>query len=148
MKSKLTKERYIYILKKLNFLHVLSNSRNPFLLAKLFEIPIRFYDLEGVPGFIDKSSQTIFIDKKLDYQSKMIVCAHELGHLILHRTDTSFNLFNTGIDTVTEFEANVFAFLFLPKHMFSKSLADFQTMSDFNNYIESCLVDLSDSTNF
>lgn len=42
MKSKLTKERYIYILKKLNFLHVLSNSRNPFLLAKLSKFPFDF----------------------------------------------------------------------------------------------------------
>lgn len=55
---------------------------------------------------------TIIINSYFDERPKAILCAHELGHALLH--DGTCNHFSANtIDNIKEFEANLFAIAFL-----------------------------------
>lgn len=47
----------------------------------------------------------ILINKKYDIKSRKILCAHELGHIILHKGNNRFK----GDNLEYEYEANLFA---------------------------------------
>ncbi|KOP70992.1 ImmA/IrrE family metallo-endopeptidase [Cytobacillus solani] len=87
---------------------------DPFELASLKKIHIIPWDLhEEILGFYkyDKRNKYIFINNNLDNEMQKYICAHELGHAILHpRVNTPFLRKNTlfSLDKI-EVEADIFA---------------------------------------
>lgn len=76
-------------------------TRNPFEIIKGMNVILIIYPLEGVRGFYQyfQRNNIIYIDEKLSEKEKLFVCAHELGHMLLHKksnfifmdTNTHFN---------------------------------------------------------
>lgn len=89
-------------------------STNPFEIASMKNIHIIEWDLHReINGYYkyDRRNRYIMINKNLSDEWKRIVCAHELGHAILHtRINTPFMRRNTllSVDKI-EREANKFA---------------------------------------
>lgn len=85
----------------------------PFQIAKEKGIVILYEDLGSIFGYYSnyKRIKLIHINNKLDEHSQRFVCAHELGHAILHpKSNTPFLRNNTfySVDKI-EVEANTFA---------------------------------------
>jgi len=109
-----------WIKKKVQCLYEKYNTRNPFTLAKYLKIEIFYWDLPpDIKGFYqyEKRNRFIFINSKLSVEEQLIVCAHELGHAILHtKLNTHFMRANTlfSVDKI-EIQANTFAaYLLIP----------------------------------
>ncbi|WP_249645896.1 MULTISPECIES: ImmA/IrrE family metallo-endopeptidase [unclassified Lysinibacillus] len=109
-----------WIKKKVEYLYEKYNTRNPFTLAKYLNIEIFYWDLPpDIKGFYqyEKRNRFIFINSNLSIEEQLIVCAHELGHAILHtKLNTPFMRANTlfSIDKF-ELQANEFAaYLLIP----------------------------------
>jgi len=106
-------------LKVLNLI-VKYGTKNPFKLAKKLNIEIIIEDLGEVRGLFKKvlKRKFIFINSKLNEFDKNLVCAHELGHAILHSSSNyQFLIDNTRIlrKSRLEDEANLFAsYLLIP----------------------------------
>lgn len=76
-------------------------TRNPFEIIKGMNVILVNYPLDGVRGFYQyfQRNNIIYIDERLSEKEKMFVCAHELGHMLLHKksnfifmdTNTHFN---------------------------------------------------------
>ena len=81
------------------------HTRDPFQLARMLGIHVKFIDTKQQKGFckILLKNSFIFINRNMSEQMQRMACAHELGHLLLHR----HLLFDIRSDT--EYEANVFA---------------------------------------
>ncbi len=62
-------------------------TRNPFEIIHSINVILVFYPLEGVKGFYQyfQRNNIIYIDERLDDNEKIFVCAHELGHMLLHK---------------------------------------------------------------
>ncbi len=62
-------------------------SRDPFRIADELGYTIIYTPLVGVRGFYQylKRCHIIYLDSELDEDTARFVCAHELGHSILHR---------------------------------------------------------------
>lgn len=100
--------------------HVVTNlvkkhkTADPFSLSSLMNIHVIPWDLhEEINGFYkyDKRNKYIFYNSNLNAELQRFVCAHELGHAVLHpRANTPFLRKNTlfSIDKI-EVEANRFA---------------------------------------
>lgn len=89
-------------------------TKNPFKLAKKLNIEIIIEDLGEVRGLFKRvlRRKFIFINSKLNDFDKILVCAHELGHAILHSsTNYQFLIDNTSLlkRSRLEDEANLFA---------------------------------------
>lgn len=91
-------------------------TRDPFQIASKLNITVKYISTKKQKGFckIILNRKFIFINRNMSEQMQKMVCAHELGHLLLHRqilTEKSFlldyELFDIRNDT--EYEANVFA---------------------------------------
>ncbi len=88
-------------------------TRDPFRIAKELGFIVLYTPMRGIRGFYQrvKRCHIIYIDNMLSEQDARFVCAHELGHAMLHRgTNRIF------MDTHTHFavgryetEANHFA---------------------------------------
>jgi Predicted Zn peptidase len=72
-----------------------------------------YYPLDGVRGFYQyfQRNNIIYIDERLSEHERKFVCAHELGHMLLHKKANAIFLdsrthFNTN---QYEIEANLFA---------------------------------------
>ncbi|MST73432.1 ImmA/IrrE family metallo-endopeptidase [Roseburia sp. MUC/MUC-530-WT-4D] len=88
-------------------------TRNPFEILEQKNAILVYAPLEGVRGFYQyfQRNHIIYIDENLPKSEKTFVCAHELGHLFLHKKANalymdSHTLFNTN---KFENEANTFA---------------------------------------
>lgn len=121
---------------KVDFIVTLCDSRNPFKIAELLGIRCKFVEMKGVKAFSLKSEQdgngVIFIKNDIGSFSQRILCAHELGHLILHEEEN--NLFSSNeYNKEKEAEANYFVTLLLPSIMLVNpmELSD----SELNEYI-------------
>ena len=88
---------------------------DPFELAEELGVMILYYDLGSLNGmfrFIE-GQPVILLNCRLDEIMLRIVCAHELGHFVLHSAIAKeaclreFHIFN--MRDKTEYEANVFA---------------------------------------
>ena len=122
----LTPEKYIRLKRIINNCKALCKSSNPFELCKILNIKIYFLPLEnGLFGFADisssdeqplKSKATIFISSCVSSYAQKIICAHELGHILLQR-DQSLNLLDSSnpSNSISEYEANLFAIELLPQ---------------------------------
>lgn len=95
-----------------------TGSRDPFNAASLAGVSVNYKDIGTLRGAYLSNMPTpaIIINENLDSQMKKIVCAHELGHHILHKNvshSCSENSFNGNQTGVLEMEANIFAAEFL-----------------------------------
>lgn len=114
------KEKVINLIKKYN-------STNPFEIASCMNIHIIRWDLhEQINGYYkyDRRNRYIVINQKLSEELQKVVCAHELGHAILHtRVNTPFMTKNTFFSvSKIEREANRFAAeLLIPDDSFKES---------------------------
>ncbi|HDR6285645.1 TPA: ImmA/IrrE family metallo-endopeptidase [Bacillus cereus] len=94
------------------------NTKDPFELAQHLNINIFFHNLhEEINGFYkcENRNKFIAINSNLSSAMQRTVCAHELGHAILHpNANTPFLRKNTllSVDRL-EIEANTFAALLL-----------------------------------
>jgi len=101
------------IKKKADLLARKHQSRNPFEIIKGINAILVFAPLIGVRGFYQyfQRNNIIYVAEDLPYHEKMFVCAHELGHMLLHKKSNavfmdSRTLLNTSF---YEKEANTFA---------------------------------------
>lgn len=106
-------------------------TRNPFEIIKSLNVIVVFYPLEGVNGFYQyfQRNNIIYIDERLSETEKMFVCAHELGHMLLHKkANAIFMDSRTQLNTSKyELEADRFAMqLLIPDDVFEEHL-DFTT---------------------
>lgn len=89
------------------------HSRNPFEIIKGLNVILLFVPLEGVRGFYQyfQRNNIIYIDESLPTHEQIFVCAHELGHMFLHKkSNTIFMDTYTNFNTSKyENEANKFA---------------------------------------
>lgn len=97
-------------IKKLTTRH---KTNDPFLIAKEKGIIVLFEELGNTLGYYNthKRIQLIHINNKLSELEQRFVCAHELGHAVLHpNANTPFLRKNTffSVDKI-EVEANYFA---------------------------------------
>lgn len=86
---------------------------NPFKIAKQKNIIVLFEDLGNTLGFYNtyKRFKFIHINSRIDETTQRFVCAHELGHAVLHpKANTPFLRNQTffSVDRL-EIEANTFA---------------------------------------
>ena len=88
-------------------------SRNPFEIISHLNVIVVFHPLHGVKGFYQyfQRNNIIYIDEALSDQEKLFVCAHELGHMLLHKKSNAiFMDSRTQLNTTKyEIEANRFA---------------------------------------
>lgn len=88
-------------------------TRNPLEIVKALDATLVFYPLDGVNGFYQyfKRNHIIYIDERLSDEEQLFVCAHELGHMILHKkANAVFMDSRTQLNTSKyELEANRFA---------------------------------------
>lgn len=107
------------------------NTNDPFELARSLGTVIIFLDLGDTYGFhrCYKRVKTIVINSELTEWLKRYVCAHELGHAILHSNlNTAFLKKNTFYSIAKiEREANEFAVNLL---LYDKGLEDYETKFD------------------
>ena len=98
-------------------------TKNPFKLANSLGIVVKFVDLGEVRGLFKKilKKKYIFINSKLNEFDQTLVCAHELGHAVLHSSsEYQFLIDNTKIlrRSKLEDEANLFAsYLLFPDNL-------------------------------
>ena len=88
-------------------------SRNPFEIIEHLNVILVFYPLHGVKGFYQyfQRNNIIYIDETLSDQERRFVCAHELGHMIMHKkSNVIFMDSRTQLNTSKyEIEADRFA---------------------------------------
>ena len=89
------------------------NTRNPFEIIDDLNVIVVFYPLQGVKGFYQyfQRNNIIYIDESLSDNEKLFVCAHELGHMLLHKkANAIFMDSRTQLNTTKyELEADRFA---------------------------------------
>lgn len=89
------------------------NSRNPLEIIKNLNVILVYYPLKDVRGFYQffQRNNIIYIDNNLPENEQIVVCAHELGHMLLHKNSNALFM-DTRTHFVTtkyENEANTFA---------------------------------------
>lgn len=101
------------IKKRVSSLVRMYQSRDPFEIVKGLNTIIVFAPLINVRGFYQyfQRNNIIYIDENLSYHEQKYVCAHELGHMFLHKKSNAIYM-----DTKTflnsskyEIEADTFA---------------------------------------
>lgn len=108
-----------------------AGTNDPFVIAQTLNIVILYDDLGKIYGFYHsyKRVKMIHINNRLDEWLKRYVCAHELGHALLHpKINTAFLKKNTFYSIgKLEDQANEFAVNLL---LFGKDLEDYETKYD------------------
>lgn len=88
-------------------------TRDPFEIIKNLNVIVVFYPLRGVNGFYQyfQRNNIIYINESLGRFEKVFVCAHELGHMMLHKkANAIFMDSRTQLNTAKyEIEADQFA---------------------------------------
>lgn len=115
-------------------------TNNPFDIAAAMDIEVISAELpHSIRGFCTKilGVQIIYINKGLSYQSKLIVCAHELGHILLHNQINTFYMKEKTYlkYAVYEKEADFFAAcLLIDDEIFDYHSSGFSTFFEIANY--------------
>lgn len=91
----------------------LHQTRNPFEIIKGMNVILIFHPLEGIRGFYQyfQRNNIIYIDENLPKSEQIFVCAHELGHMVLHKDSNALFMdsrTHLNVDSY-EIEANKFA---------------------------------------
>lgn len=106
-----------YIREKASQVIAAASCRDPFEAARLAGVKVTFKDLGSLKGAYFPAFETpvIAVNQSLDDNMKKIICAHELGHHLLHgRTARSCReLRFDSTAGILEREANIFAAAFL-----------------------------------
>ena len=106
-------------------------TRNPFEIIKSMNVIVVFYPLEGVKGFYQyfQRNNIIYIDERLQDHEKLFVCAHELGHMLMHKkANAIFMDSRTQLNTDKyETEADQFAMNLLISDEMIEERLDFTT---------------------
>lgn len=93
-------------------LHI-HETRDPFRIAKEKNIIVIERDLGSIYGFYTRlhNVKVIYINSKLSWRKKLLACAHELGHSVLHPAANTPYLSAASIvsELKIEKEANYFA---------------------------------------
>ena len=87
-------------------------TRNPFKIAREIGAIVLFVPLVKVNGFYQRyeDQDIIYINEALTEEEKILVCAHELGHALLHNDINSIFLETCKfVENKYELEANAFA---------------------------------------
>ena len=88
-------------------------TRDPFEIISHLNVILVFYPLHGVKGFYQyfQRNNIIYIDELLSDQERRFVCAHELGHMLMHKkANAIFMDSRTQLNTTKyEIEADRFA---------------------------------------
>lgn len=117
------------IKRKANQLVRLFGTRDPFEMIKGMNVILVFYPLDGVRGFYQyfKRNNIIYIDESLSRHDQQFVCAHELGHMFLHkRCNALFMDTRTQFNTSRyEVEADKFAMNLLVSDSLLEEYASF-----------------------
>lgn len=109
--------------------------KNPTDIAKALGYNIIISDsLREIPAFCNHELREIYISDAADKYSQQILCAHELGHLILDKYESP-SLFDETIDSECEVEANTFAYYLYPKAFVRLSDKDIATGRSFNRFV-------------
>lgn len=121
----------INIYRRVNNLKKHWGTNDPFKLCKYLKITVKYYNLGQIKGYYKKvlNKKFIVINENLSYLDKKIICAHELGHCLLHSSKDIKNLLEYGNFSkyaIFENEANEFA---------AYLLID----DDFTEYSNSCI---------
>lgn len=100
-----------------------NKTRNPFEIIKGMNVILLFVPLKNVRGFYQyfQRNNLIYIDESLPEHEQLHVCAHELGHMLLHKkANALFMDTYTGFNTTKyEKEADLFAMeLLIPDEIF------------------------------
>lgn len=79
----------------------------------------------------------IMLNAAYDKKSRMVLCAHELGHALLHEEGMNhFSVNEKNVFTNTEYEANLFAVsLLFDDDQFNMPI------SEMSNYVLKCILD-------
>lgn len=122
----------MWIKEKINQLKLKYNTDCPYQLANHLKIHVLQHDLNHeINGYYkyDRRNQYIVINSNLEKHTQNIVCAHELGHAVLHpKINTPFMRNNTLLSVnKIEREANRFAAeLLIP----DESLNEYETIQN------------------
>lgn len=121
------------------------HTRNPFAIAEALDVIVMHYPLE-MRGmyFYASRCHMIYINDTLSNHEKRLVCAHELGHMIMHKgTNSIFLSRSTHLNTSKyEIEANRFAINLLIsdediwEHVWTYNDLTLQQLSDLFGYDE------------
>ena len=131
----ITKERLSYIASVAKTARDNALIKNPIDIAIANGISISFVDLDNeLPAFADLKSRIIYISKYADNYSRQILCAHEMGHILLQK-DNSVSLFDETLDSINEFEANLFLYYIYPKVFSRMNYSMIHSIEDFNHYV-------------
>ena len=92
-------------------------TRDPFTLASRLGIKVLWMDTKKQKGFCRRilNNYFIFINSNMSWQMQRIACAHELGHILMHKHllagggSALVELDLLNITNSTEYEANLFA---------------------------------------
>lgn len=103
-----------------------NNTRDPFTIAKAQGINIVYCDLDPKimkgSSYYSEAKKEIRINKKYSYDKQKIICAHELGHIILKHMGNAYYKDN---DLEREYCADLFAVtLLFNKFDFNCSLTE------------------------
>ena len=119
------------IRKKVDALVRTYQTRNPFEMIKGMNVILVRCPLDGVRGFYQyfQRNNIIYIDESLTETEQMFVCAHEMGHMFLHKKSNAvFMDSRTYLNTNRfENEANLFAMVLLVSDEFLADHKQFTT---------------------
>lgn len=99
-------------------------TNNPFELCDYLDICVLFFDLPiSVRGFytIICDKKVIYLNTSLDENERLEICAHELGHALLHENENSIFLSEKTYNICNKFEleADIFCAYFLLDEIYS-----------------------------
>lgn len=106
----MTKECKKNIIIAANVLRFYNNTRDPFIIAKSQGIDIVYCDIDTTvmkgASYYSESTKIITINKNYNYDKQKVICAHELGHIVLKHMGNAYYKDN---DLEREDCANLFA---------------------------------------
>ena len=106
-------------------------TRNPFEIIQGLNVILVFAQLAGVRGFYQyfQRNNIIYIDESLTETEQMFVCAHEMGHMFLHKKSNAVYMDSRTYLNTNRFEneANLFAMELLVSDEFLADHKQFTT---------------------
>ena len=119
------------IRKKVDALIRTYQTRNPFEMIKGMNVILVSCPLDGVRGFYQyfQRNNIIYIDESLTETEQMFVCAHEMGHMFLHKKSNAVYMDSRTYLNTNRFEneANLFAMELLVSDEFLEEHKQFTT---------------------
>ena len=119
------------IRKKVDALVRTYQTRDPFEMIKGMNVILVRCPLDGVRGFYQyfQRNNIIYIDESLTETEQMFVCAHEMGHMFLHKKSNAVYMDSRTYLNTNRFEneANLFAMELLVSNEFLADHKQFTT---------------------